>query len=201
MTYTSCSMLQKDNLENMYVGQRLSSAQIAAKLGCSVNKVNYWLAKYSIPKRSISDAIYTKHNPNGDPFQVASIDTLEKARLSGMGLGLYWGEGTKANKYAVRLGNSDPKLIKMFMRFLIELYQVDKTHLRFGLQVFSDLSPEASLRYWIEELDVDKSQFYKIHITPSGSLGTYRQKSKHGVLTVYYHNKKLRDIIVNALPR
>jgi len=188
MTYTSCSMLQKDNLENMYVGQRLSSAQIAAKLGCSVNKVNYWLAKYSIPKRSISDAIYTKHNPNGDPFQVASIDTLEKARLSGMGLGLYWGEGTKANKYAVRLGNSDPKLIKMFMRFLIELYQVDKTHLRFGLQVFSDLSPEASLRYWIEELDVDKSQFYKIHITPSGSLGTYRQKSKHGVLTVQSTN-------------
>ena len=181
-------MLQKDNLENMYVGQRLSSAQIAAKLGCSVNKVNYWLAQYSIPKRSISDAIYTKHNPNGDPFQVASIDTLEKARLSGMGLGLYWGEGTKANKYAVRLGNSDPKLIKMFMRFLIELYQVDKTHLRFGLQVFSDLSPEASLRYWIEELDVDKSQFYKIHITPSGSLGTYRQKSKHGVLTVQSTN-------------
>ena len=73
--------------------------------------------------------------------------------------------------------------------------------LRFGLQVFSDIDPGVSLTYWVAELDVDKSQFYKIHITPSGSLGTYRNKSNHGVVTLYYHNKRLRDILVNALPR
>lgn len=115
-------------------------------------------------------------------------------------MGLYWGEGTKANEYSIRLGNSDPELIKAFMRFLIELYGVDKDKLKFGLQVFSDLNPERSLAYWTTKLKVEPEQFYKIHITPSRSIGTYRKKSKHGVVTIYYHNKKLRDIIVNALP-
>lgn len=193
--------MDKNELSTLYTTQQLSSAQIAIRLDCSINKVNYWLAKHSIPKRSISDAVYIKHNPNGDPFRIVEIDTIGKAQLLGMGLGLYWGEGTKANKYAIRLGNSDPELIKTFIRFLTELYQVNRDHLRFGLQVFSDLDPKSSLKYWTTELGVSENQFYKIHITPSNSLGTYRQKSKHGVLTVYYHNKKLRDIIVNALPR
>ena len=193
--------MEKRELVDLYVAKQLSSAQIAAELGCSVNKVNYWLAKHSIPKRSISDAIYAKYHPDGDPFRAAKIDTLEKAELYGMGLGLYWGEGTKANKHSIRLGNTDPHLLKMFIRFLVELYEINKHDLRFGLQVFSDISPNTSLEYWVSELGVSEKQFYKIHITPSSSIGTYRQKSQHGVITVYYHNKRLRDIIVNALPR
>ena len=194
-------MLSIDLLSEMYTIQQLSATEIAKRLGCSANKVNYWLERHKIQKRSISDAIYLKHNPNGDPFSIARIDTLAKAQLYGMGLGLYWGEGTKANKHSVRLGNSDPELIKVFMRFLVELYGVEKNSLRFGLQVFSDINPASSLAYWTAKLDVEESQLYKVHITPSNSIGTYRQKNKHGVVTIYYHNKRLRDIIVNALPR
>ncbi len=193
-------MLSSQILSELYLHQSLSSAEIAKRLGCSQNKVNYWLEKHAIKKRSISEAIYIKHNPDGDPFTIPQINTLEKAELYGLGIGLYWGEGTKANIHAVRLGNSDPNLIKMFMRFLIELFEVKKESLRFGLQIFSDHNPEDVLSYWVHQLAVSKSQFYKIHITPSGSLGTYRRKSTHGVVTVYYHNKRLRDIIVNALP-
>lgn len=194
-------MLKKDLLLDLYTQQLLSSAAIAKQLHCSENKVNYWLKKYSIPKRSISDAIYIKHNPNGDPFILPTINSIPKARLYGLGIGLYWGEGTKANKHAIRLGNSDPALIMTFMQFLVELFSVKREDLRFGLQVFSDHDPQSILNYWASKLGVEKSQFYKIHITPSGSIGTYRHKSTHGVVTLYYHNKRLRDIIVNALPK
>ncbi len=194
-------MLHRTTLSRLYIDKKLSAATIAKQLACSVTQVNYWLKKHGIPKRSISDAIYIKHNPHGDPFTVVDIDTLAKAQLYGMGLGLYWGEGTKANKHSIRLGNSDPELLKMFVRFLTELFSVDKDSLRFGLQIFSDISPEDSLAYWARELNVSQTQFYKIHITLSGSIGTYRNKSKHGVVTIYYHNKRLRDILVNALPR
>ena len=111
-------MLPVDTLSTLYTDQKLSSAAIAKQLNCSVSKVNYWLNKHHIKKRSISDAIYAKHNPNGDPFVPAKIDSYAKAQLYGMGIGLYWGEGTKANKHSIRLGNSDPALIKMFMCFL-----------------------------------------------------------------------------------
>lgn len=193
-------MLTSDVLNSLYVDKRLSSADIAKRLGCSMGKVNYWLARHQISKRSISDAIYAKHNPSGDPFVIPIIDTREKAQLYGMGLGLYWGEGTKANLHSIRLGNSDPALLKTFIRFLVDLYEVNSEDLRFGLQTFSDIDSAAALSYWTTQLGVTKDQFYKIHVTPSGSIGTYRKKSKYGVVTLYYHNKRLRDIIVNALP-
>jgi len=151
-------------------------------------------------RRTISDAIYQKHNPNGDPFAIKPIKTKADAELFGMGLGLYWGEGTKASKYAVALGNTDPELLKTFIRYLVSLFAVEQDRLKFGLQIFTDINPNEALAYWCEKLDAKPSQFYKIHVTISGSLGTYRKKSRYGVVTVYFHNKKLRDILVSMLP-
>ena len=176
-------------------------SDIASSLGCSVNKVVYWMDRYGIKRRSIGEAIYQKHNPHGDPFTVKPIKTKSDAKLLGMGIGLYWGEGTKANKYSVRLGNTDPALLNIFMLFLTELFGVKKTDMRFGLQIFSDIDPQEAMEFWTRELAVKPSQFYKITVTISGSLGTYRRKGAYGVVTVHYHNKKLRDIIVNMLPK
>lgn len=165
-----------------------------------MNSVVYWMNKHEIKRRSISDAIYKMHNPKGDPFKAKPIKTISDAELFGLGLGLYWGEGNKANKYSLRLGNTGPKLIKTFVRFLTELFGVDKTKLKFGLQLFSDTDPQTALGFWTKELGVKSSQFYKITVTISGAIGTYRHKNTYGVVTVYYHNKKLRDIVVGMLP-
>ena len=158
--------------------------EIAEELGCSVNKVVYWMDQHEIKRRSISDAVYQKHNPLGDPFTIKPIKTMADAKLLGMGIGLYWGEGNKANKHAIRLGNTDVELIKEFMRFLMQLFGVKKDKLRFGLQIFSDINPEEALKFWVDQLGVEPSQFSKIVVTISGSIGTYRNKSEHGVLTV-----------------
>ncbi len=175
-------------------------AEIAGTFECSINRIVYWMNKYHVERRSISDAIYQKHNPLGDPFQIKSIKSIRDAKLFGMGLGLYWGEGNKANKHSVRLGNTDPELIKTFMNFLTKLFGVKLGDLRFGLQLFTDIDEHEAMNYWIKKLGVEPSQFYKITVTISGSLGTYRKKSRYGVITVYYHNKKLRDILIKLLP-
>lgn len=194
-------MIEKHQLTKLYIEEKASMMDIAISLGCSLNKVAYWMDKYNISRRSISAAIYHRHNPKGDPFFIKPINTKEEAKLLGIGIGLYWGEGNKANKYSVRLGNTDPALINMFVKFLVELCGVPKHRLRFGLQIFTDTDPEAALNFWIEQLGVEASQFMKIIVTISGSIGTYRTKSEHGVITVYFHNKKLRDTIVGMLPR
>lgn len=194
-------MIEKRELEKLYLEDKTSMMDIAIKLGCSMHKVTYWMDKHGIKRRTISDAIYQKSNPNGDPFSIKPIKTKADAELLGTGLGLYWGEGTKANKYEVRLGNTDPELIKVFIKFLVKLFDVKEDRLRFGLQIFTDINPESALEYWCNQLNVKPSQFYKVHITLSGSIGTYRKKSQFGVLTVHFHNKKLRDIIVGMLPR
>ncbi len=195
-------MITKRVLENLYLERKLSVAAIAALLHCSQNRINYWLAKYSIKKRSIADAMYARHNPNGNPFTIRAPTTDRDLFLLGLGLGLYWGEGNKANKLSIRLGNTDPKLIKYFILFLIDLFHINKKKLRFGLQIFSDVSEGDALAFWLRELkdfNIDKDKFQKIVITQARSLGTYKNKNRYGVLTVYYHNRKLRDIICKTL--
>jgi len=174
--------------------------EIAQEFSCSIHKVSYWMDKYGIKRRPISDAVYLRHNAGIDPYKIKGIESINDAILYGLGIGLYWGEGNKANKNSVRLGNSDPHLIVAFVRFLTEICGVDKARLRFSLQIFSDLDGDEILRQWAEILDVSSSQFYKITVTISGSVGTYRTKSKYGVLTVYFHNTKLRNELISRLP-
>ncbi len=194
-------MIEKARLEHLYVVKKSSMAEVASDFECSIHKISYWMDRYGIARRSISEAIYQKHNPLGDPFRIKKPKTLREAELYGLGIGLYWGEGTKKNKYAVRLGNTDPELIIVFIKFLKELCGIRVSKLRYGLQLFSDIEPEEALAYWMKKLKAGRSQFFKITVTISGAIGTYRNKSKYGVLTVYYGNKKLRDILVDALPR
>ncbi len=174
--------------------------EIAKGLRCSLHKVSYWMEKYKIKRRSISDAVYLKKNPDGDPFKIRAPKNLEEAKLFGMGLGLYWGEGTKADKGSVRLGNTDPSLLRKFMDFLVKFFEIKRSDLKFGLQLFTDINIKEALDFWVKSLKIKYSQVGKPVITISGSIGTYRKKSKYGVLTIYYHNKKLRDILVNMLP-
>lgn len=175
--------------------------EIADQLSCSVNQVNYWMKKYDIKSRTISEGVYVRCNPNGDPFLVRESLSLEDAALRGLGLGLYWGEGTKANKHSIRLGNTDPRLIKSFILFLERIYGVKRSKLLFGLQVFSDMAPEKALDFWRKTLGAERKQFFKVIVTPSRGDGTYKRKIQHGVLTVYCNNRKLRDILCGEIEK
>jgi hypothetical protein len=117
-----------------------------------------------------------------------------------MGIGLYWGEGTKANKASIRLGNTDPKLLNTFIQFLVRFFNVKKSDMKFGLQIFTDIDTQEAMDFWTRTLKIQKSQFNKVIVTPSGSIGTYKKKSAYGVLTVMYHNSKLRNAVVRLLP-
>lgn len=192
-------MINKEELETLYLEKGMSMNDISIKLGCSVNKVDYWMGKHRIKKRTISEAIYSKNNPDGDPFMIRRPETKKESILYGIGMGLYWGEGTKSNKHSVRLGNTDPELIKVFVEFLVSLCGVSKSRLRFGIQVFSDVNTNEALSFWSKKLNVGMAQFYKPTITVSGSIGTYRVKCRYGVVTVYFNNKKLRDILIKQL--
>lgn len=187
--------IQKKKLEQLYVQEKKSSQEISRLLSCSPNKVDYWLNKHNIPKRSISDAVYQKQNPHGDPFQFKKPHTDETWFLFGLGVGLYWGEGNKKNTHAVRLGNTDPALIKKFLEFLKGIYGVEDRKIKFGLQIFSDMDPDDAMQFWCDYLNVRKNKFMKTIITPVRGIGSYREKTKHGVLTIYVSNKKLRDLL------
>ncbi len=188
-------------LFKLYIKEKKSSAEIARLLKCSEHKVNYWLEKAVISKRSIGEAIYVKNHPTGDPFRFVPPRNATESELFGLGLGLYWGEGNRANKNIVKLGNSDPALLRRFIQFLVLFFKIKKSDLKFHLHIFTDIRPEKAMRFWTRELGVQRDQFYKPTITRTGKLGTYRKKSEHGVLTIYYANTKLRNVILALLDK
>lgn len=194
-------MIAKSALEYRYLRLRRSVSEIAREMRISEGTVNYWIAKHGIQKRSISEAIYQKWNPHGDPFSFRAPKNIREAFVYGLGLGLYWGEGTKKSKTAVRLGNSDPRLIRAFIEFLVSRYGVETERFKFGLQIFGDMDMEKTLRFWMRALHMPRSRFYKVTVTPYRGVGNYTHKTKHGVLTVYFSNKKLRDILVHAIEK
>jgi hypothetical protein len=191
--------MPRDSLFKLYVTEKRSVNQIALLAKCSQNKINYWLTKHNIKKRSISDAIYQLKNPHGDPFSLKNPKNIQEAILFGMGLGLYWGEGAKRGVGGVRLGNTDAKLIKTFICFLETTFAVNRKSLRFGLQIFDDIEPKKALRYWTSTLNVQKSQFYKVIISKIRGAGTYKYKSENGVLMVYFNNTRLKALICKMI--
>ncbi|HCR41787.1 TPA: hypothetical protein DIV45_00200 [Patescibacteria group bacterium] len=193
-------IFSKSELSDLYIKKGYSVARIAQNYSSSEHKINYWLKKYNITKRSISDAMYLKRNPDGDPFRFSYPSTLDGVKLLGMGLGLYWGEGNKADKNSVRLGNTDPSLINKYIDFLIKICQVNPDKLRFGLQIFSDTDPGIALNYWVKIIGFPRKQFLpKVIVTPTRGMGSYKKKSEYGVLTVYFHNKKLKNLLMSML--
>ena len=80
-------MIENKILNYLYRDKKMSMQEIASKLNCSLNQVQYWLSKYKIKSRSRSEALYQKHNPKGDPFKIKVI--LDKKDMFLLGLGLH----------------------------------------------------------------------------------------------------------------
>lgn len=172
---------------------------IAKKLKVSGHKIAYWMDKYNIKRRSINDSLYLKYNPNGDPFKIKQPTTIQEAFIYGFGLGIYWGEGNKADKYSVRIGTSDPEMILKFRNFLQKICSVPTSKFKYSLMCFKDTPPEKAKKFWIEKLNLDSNQIGKITSLKPLGKGTYRKISLYGVCTIYVFNIKLKKWLMDQL--
>jgi len=173
--------------------------EISSKIGVKYNKIVYWMRKYGILRRSRSEAIYIKLNPKGDPFKIKNKLNKDESFLKGLGLGLYWGEGNKANKTAVRLGNSDPKLIKLFRYFLIKICGVKKEKFKYNLLLFNDANKKKAVNFWEKELGSPTIRIGSITALKPRGKGNYKNKSMTGVLMIEFNNIKLKKEIDKML--
>lgn len=186
----------KINLRRLYFKNKHSTAEIAKIFGYSENKINYWLRKYKIKKRSISEAIYTKNNLGGDPFKIKKLKTRKDIELFNLGVGLFLGEGTKRSKYSVVLANSNPKILKLFLEFLRDICRVNEGKIKAALNIFDDIDIKKAINFWNEVTGISISRFSKTIIRASKG-GTYKNKSRYGTLTLYVSNTKLKALMDN----
>lgn len=191
-------MVQKEVLETYYYSGK-SMKDISKILGFSEHKIVYWMKKHNIKRRTLSEAIYLHSNPNGDPFKLKVIKDIEDAKLFGLGIGIYWGEGEKTTRHALRVANSDVNVILTFRRFLRIICGVQEQKIGYSLICFNDSNINEVSNYWSKALGTTKEKFGKIVQIPTQGKGTYKRKSLYGVCIIYVSNIKLKAWVLNQI--
>jgi hypothetical protein len=119
------------------------------------------------------------------------ITILTRSDLMLLGIALYWAEGSKSKKRIVSFSNSDPRIIKIMMRFFREICHVDERKFRGHIHVYSEFAKENAEKFWSEVTQIPLSQFQKTYVKQSiGSLGI-RKTLPNGTIDIDVYDTKL----------
>jgi hypothetical protein len=115
------------------------------------------------------------------------------------GIFLYMGEGSKTTKGTTALTNTNPKILKLFIRWL-HLHDVKKEKIKVQLHLYSDMDIKKQIKFWSKELSIDEKQFRKPHIKKNTSEGiSYKGQFGQGTCTVLYEDVNLHYLTMMYL--
>ena len=180
----------KEELKALYLGRRLSMAEIAKELGTTHATVLYWLKKHGVKRRSWSESTYLKLNPEGNPFDIPDELSPRQRELLIVGLLLFWTEGNKG-QLAVRLANLDPRMLQLFLMFLREVCHVRENRVHLYVRVHRQFALAPARRYWTRQLRVAASRVHVYRHTDARSKAE-KQWSPYGLATLQVHSSKLK---------
>lgn len=103
---------------------------------------------------------------------------------------LYLGEGIKANR-ELGLGNTNPLVLKFFIRVLQTNFNVDKNKIRCELYLRADQNSEKLKQYWSKQLDIPLDNFKYAHIDKR-TIGSSTYPSYKGVCLVRCGNLSIQ---------
>ena len=176
----------------MYWNKEQSMKEAATKLGVSFWTLYNFMNKNNILRRKPAEVNYlsTKYKPK---FKIKDNIVLEEEKLKIAGSMLYWAEGT-LKRQTVDFANSNPDMIRIFLRFLREICGVDELRLRIYLYGYSYQDVIELKNYWQRVTNIPLEQFTKPYIR-EGSLNTSNRKLPYGLAHVRYNDKKLLEQI------
>lgn len=97
---------------------------------------------------------------------------------------LYLGEGSKNRNGALVFGNSDPGIIKLFLRLLRLCYPIDENRFRCTLQCRADQDIKLLERFWSNITQIPLSKFYDARIDPRTIGRPSKKKDYKGVCRI-----------------
>lgn len=81
---------------------------------------------------------------------------------------LYWAEGSKRD---FGLSNSDPNLIKVFIKGLTEIFGINKDDMRVSIRIFEDMDKQKCLAFWSEITGVHVEKFVNVNVLEGKKKG------------------------------
>ena len=113
------------------------------------------------------------------------VGRLSSRDLFMLGIGLYLGEGSKSHE-EVRIANTDPIIIKLGIKWLMEFGGVRKEHLRVAVHGYPDHDINKLVNFWSKELHIPIEHFIKTQIDTRLNKSTLkRRKLPYGTAHIY----------------
>ena len=169
--------------------------EIATELGVAKGSVSMWVRDVEFTPKPRNRG-HAAHRPH--PLHVKKLEEIERCRLEAdelvaqltprdvrmFVLGLYAGEGSKTTG-SVSMANTNPVLLRAFVTWLRQEFDVDEGRLRVKLYLHDELDLDTATAHWSRVLEIPEAQFrqpYRAASDPS------RRRSKHisGCATVLY---------------
>jgi hypothetical protein len=102
---------------------------------------------------------------------------------------LYLGEGFKKTRSHIGLGNSNYKIVALFVNYLRSIYNVKNAKLRCYLHLRMDQNPEIEADYWSNKVGIPRIYFRKPQFDRRSVSKTWADY--HGVCSVYCYDAKI----------
>lgn len=160
--------------------QKLTEKKLAAALRGAKTKKNYRL--------KITEEIKNKAKNE--------IGELSRRELWLIGSALYWAEGSKQKEHnvsqVVKFSNSDPLMIKIFLKWLQDICNISKLEISFRIALHENTKDKLNKvqRYWADVTKFPINNFQKID-WKKNKVNTKRKNignKYYGLLNIYIKN-------------
>lgn len=192
-----------------------SYSQIRKELGVSKSTLSYWLRNHPLNKEQLvllrdwnqvriekfRQTMKSKREKRWEIVleeQKRTLLPLSERELFLAGLFLYWGEGAKTRGH-VSISNTDPKILKFALYWLVEILNIPKERIRIGLHLYKDMSVSEEIKYWSRVLGISKSQFNKPYIKKSNRVGLSYKGFGHGTCNLVCCSVELSEKIAMSI--
>ncbi|MCK5044450.1 hypothetical protein KAR26_01820 [Candidatus Parcubacteria bacterium] len=202
--------LKEKNLSRKLRLQGYSINEICRKLSLAKSSVSIWvrdikltttqkenLSSKGIKKEIIERRRTTRLIRENAKRQIIineakeDIDSLSKKDLFLIGIALYWAEGSKSQRNAVKFSNSDSRMIKLMMRFFKDICRVPEKKLKGYIHIHHHLDVKKSEDYWSSISKIPLSQFYKTYRKPNKGSQNKKDSLPFGTFDITICDTKL----------
>ena len=106
---------------------------------------------------------------------------------------LYLAEGAKYKwTRDLRLTNSNPKVIKFYLKLLNNCYALDTSKMRLLVQCRNDQNTTELEKYWQDIVNIPSIKLYPTYIDSRSKGKPTNQKNYKGVCTIFYFDTKIQ---------
>lgn len=194
----------------------MSYSQIKQELGLSKSTLSGWLSEYPLSEKRIKEL--RDRNPRRIENYRNTMRRKREDRLNGVyekarkdigrlnkrevflcGLFLYWGEGYKTAHMTTAIANTDPAILRFFVKWLKAL-DIPLGKVKVKIHIYKDMNRIETIKYWKKQLKLPAQCFGQVYVKESKlSNLSYKNGFGKGTCNIIVYNRDLNEYVLMAL--